>query len=316
MEPTQDLEPLTLLFTDIKDSVQLFDRLGDERARELTKEHDRTLCMRIEADGGHLVERVGDSIFGTFTDPAAAVRSAVSMQESIRGWWTGLGLGFDFGIRIGLHRGQAIVEPTHMAGATVNIAARILGQADAHEVVISDVLHAVLPPDLSSRFDWFGPFHPKGARGVVGLHRWNAPWKPGHATHFMGAVLGSTMTRDSDLRESDWVLDPRSDRYLVVGESPEVKGIRLAIASELRTVGRDPGCDYSLDPERVGMGIGRVHMGLIVSRRQLWVFDLGGKGGVILCYPGATGTFRVPQRAPLSEGTRLHTGQLFWNVEA
>ncbi len=315
MESTQAHAELTLLFTDIKDTVQFFGKLGDDRARELTRQHDRILCDCLETAGGRLVERVGDSIFGSFPDSTAAVRAAISMQESIHRWWEEVKDGFHFGIRIGLHRGPVIVEALHLAGGTVNIAARILGQADADEVVVSDSVHAGLPDGLVRGFDWFGPFHPKGATGVIGLHRWRAPWKRVRPRASEGPLAGTTMAHEPDLRESDWVFDHKADEYLLVGMTPEVQDLTLRIRGEMATVGRDPRCDFALDPARVANRIGRIHAAFVVSRRQLWVFDLGGKGGVILGYPDAGRSQRIVQRAPVPAGSVLQTGMTFWSVK-
>lgn len=311
--PARSQECRSLLFTDIKESVGLFQKLGNDWARSYTCEHDRLLREQIESNGGRLVDQAGDSLFGAFPDPARAVRAAFAMQEAIRLWWLRVSPGFPFGIRIGLHQGPVIIEGERLAGDAVNLASRTMGQADAHEIVISEAIRAGLPKDVASRFDYFGPFHPKGAKGVIEIHRWRAPWKQGPGECRFDEPLKTTQS--SDLDESGWRFDPRGDAYELVGLSPEIDGVRFRIDGEFRSLGRSTDCDCRLDPSRVGSSVSRVHMGLVVARRQGWVFDLGGSGGVLLSSSADTPPLRVVQRAPIPVGTHLRTGSLRWRVD-
>ncbi len=305
---------LTFLFTDIKGCVPLFQALGNERARSYTREHDGLIRKEIDAHDGWFVDQAGDSLFGAFHDANSAVRAAFAMQEAIRDWWTAVSPGFAFGIRIGLHEGVAIAEGSQLAGDAVNLASRTMGQADADEIVISDVVHGLLTSETSARFAWFGPFLPKGARDVVGIYRWQAPWKGRRGSSGpLDDDMGSTLS--SDLDERGWQFDPRSETYGLAGLSPENTDVQMRIGGEFRTVGRGTTCDYRLDSSRVGRKIGRRHMGFIVARRQGWVFDLGGNGGVLVSYSAEARPLRVAQRAPVSVGSFLQTGMLRWRMD-
>src|ERR687884_698495 len=65
---------VTVLFTDIVDSTPLVDRVGDERAREVFKEHDRLVREALERTGGVEVEREGDKFMLAFASARAALR--------------------------------------------------------------------------------------------------------------------------------------------------------------------------------------------------------------------------------------------------
>src|SRR5918911_2881026 len=74
---------VTVRFTDIVDSTPLVDRIGDERAREVFKEHDRLVREALEQTGGVEVEREGDKFMLAFASARAALRRAVEIQRAL-----------------------------------------------------------------------------------------------------------------------------------------------------------------------------------------------------------------------------------------
>ncbi|GEM_PF-2323764 len=307
---------LTLLFTDIQDSVSLFERHGDVQARALTRRHEDILCRCLTEAGGHVVERIGDAVFGAFLDASAAVASALAMQQALRAWRERDGLGAEPGVRIGLHVGDVLVERDYLVGSAVNIASRVRDHGNADEVVLSGEVRGLLSGPLAERFAWFGPCLPKGSNAVVELFRWQAAWKPA-LLHSRGTSLGlTTFAADADLAEGQWKMDLRVEGYRLVGLGPEVAGLSFDIDGQMASLGRGQDCALRLDPQRVGNHVGRRHAAFLVSRRQLWVFDTGGKGGVVLAYPGESRTWRVRGRAPVTAGSTLRTGSVLWKVEA
>ncbi len=306
---------LTLLFTDIQDSVRLFERHGDVQARALTRRHEDILCRCLAEAGGHVVERIGDAVFGAFLDASAAVASALAMQQALNAWRERDGLGAEPGVRIGLHVGDVLVERDYLVGSAVNIASRVRDHGNADEVVLSGEVRGLLSGPLAERFAWFGPCLPKGSSSVVELFRWRAPWKPA-PLGLRDTSLGlTTFAADADLSEAQWKTDLKGDGYRLVGLGPEVAGISFPIGGGLATLGRGQDCALRLDPGRVGNRVGRHHAAFLVSRRQCWVFDMGGKGGVVLTYPGESRTWRVRGRAPVTAGSTLRTGSVLWKVE-
>ncbi len=305
---------LTLLFTDIQDSVRLFERHGDVQARALTRRHEDILCRCLSEAGGHVVERIGDAVFGAFLDASAGVASALAMQQALYAWRERDGLGAEPGVRIGLHVGDVLVERDYLVGSAVNIASRVRDHGNADEVVLSGDVRGLLAAPLAERFAWFGPCLPKGSSSVVELFRWQAPWRPS-LLRFRGGSLGlTTFASDADLGEAQWKTDLRGS-YRLIGLGPEVAGLSFELNGELTTLGRGQECALRLDPGRVGNRIGRHHAAFLVSRRQLWVFDMGGKGGVVLTYPGDSRTWRVRGRAPVVAGSTLRTGSVLWKVD-
>ncbi len=128
---------LTLLFTDLKGSTEMYDRIGDFRAFALVREHFELLRGIVAGHGGAIVKTIGDAIMASFADAPPALAAAAEMNERI-GKVGGAG---DLLLKIGLHTGPALAvdsnERLDYFGQTVNIAARVQGLAEAAEIVVT-----------------------------------------------------------------------------------------------------------------------------------------------------------------------------------
>lgn len=143
-----ELKNLTLLFTDVKGSTSLYDRIGDFNAYALVREHFALLRGIIAARNGAIVKTMGDAIMASFADPASAMQAAAVMRQQTR---KAMG-GEELIIKIGVHAGPCIAVETNEQldyfGQTVNIAARLKGVAEAGEIVCTEgVYHA---PDVAA----------------------------------------------------------------------------------------------------------------------------------------------------------------------
>lgn len=119
----------TLLFTDFVDSTRKTAEVGDRRWRELMDEHDAIAQRQIERFEGRLVKATGDGIVATFQGAAQAIHAALSIRDGIRA------LGLD--VRTGLHTGEIELRGRDVSGLGVSIAARVMHQAGAGEVLVS-----------------------------------------------------------------------------------------------------------------------------------------------------------------------------------
>ncbi len=119
----------TVLFTDIVGSTERASEIGDQRWHWLLDEHDAIMRREIERYRGRAVKFTGDGYLATFDGPARAIRCALSVNEAVRD----LGLQ----VRAGLHTGEVELRGEDVAGIAVNIAARVMAEAGAGEVVVS-----------------------------------------------------------------------------------------------------------------------------------------------------------------------------------
>jgi class 3 adenylate cyclase len=122
----------TLLFTDIVASTQTAAAMGDRRWRELLDEHDRSFRLTLERHRGHEVNTTGDGFVATFDGPARAIRCAKTLVEAAKG------LGFE--IRAGVHTGECELRGKDVGGIAVHVAARVMSEAGASEVLVSSTV--------------------------------------------------------------------------------------------------------------------------------------------------------------------------------
>lgn len=139
------LRSLTFLFTDLKDSTQLYDRIGDLSAYELVQEHFKILSETVSQHEGAIVKTIGDAIMATFPRPEAAVQAAAEMNRKLAEW-NRTRPEADLVLKIGIHEGACIAVSSNdridYFGQTVNQAARIQALAGAGEIFLSEAVYS------------------------------------------------------------------------------------------------------------------------------------------------------------------------------
>jgi class 3 adenylate cyclase len=143
-------EQLAVLFADISGSTQMYETLGDVRARGIIARCLADMTEAAHRHGGTLVKTMGDEVMTTFPDPAAAAEAACDMQESITGQMVE---GRPLAIRVGFHFGPALREEADVFGDAVNLAARLANQAKSGQILTSGatVAHLTGPRRKSCR---------------------------------------------------------------------------------------------------------------------------------------------------------------------
>jgi class 3 adenylate cyclase len=131
---------LTFLFTDLKGSTELYERVGDLVAFDLVKEHFRVLNEIVAAERGAVVKTIGDAVMATFATPELAVAAALRMREAM----SELGAQRqeqNLLLKMGIHEGPCLAvtlnEQQDYFGQTVNIASRVQALADSRAIVAS-----------------------------------------------------------------------------------------------------------------------------------------------------------------------------------
>lgn len=131
---------LTLLFTDLKGSTAMYERIGDLKAFSLVQLHFDRLGKAIQENHGAIVKTIGDAVMASFEKSSDAVKAALEMLTEIEKFNEEHG-SKEIILKIGIHRGASIAvtlnERLDYFGQTVNIAARVQGLADAEEIFIT-----------------------------------------------------------------------------------------------------------------------------------------------------------------------------------
>jgi class 3 adenylate cyclase len=128
---------LTFLFTDLRGSTELYDRVGDLVAFDLVQAHFDVLNEIIAAETGAVVKTIGDAVMATFPTPDRAIAAALRMRDAMRQLNERNGRD-DLLLKIGVHEGPCIAvamnERQDYFGQTVNIASRVQGLANAQSI--------------------------------------------------------------------------------------------------------------------------------------------------------------------------------------
>lgn len=128
---------LTFLFTDLRGSTELYDRVGDLVAFDLVRTHFGILNEIVDAEAGAVVKTIGDAVMATFPTPDRAVAAAMRMRDAMLSLNSERGSD-DLLLKIGIHEGPCIAvslnERQDYFGQTVNIASRVQHLATSHEI--------------------------------------------------------------------------------------------------------------------------------------------------------------------------------------
>src|SRR4030081_555248 len=132
---------LTFLFSDLRGSTELYERVGDLTAFDLVNEHFRLLQEIIASERGAVVKTIGDAIMATFETPDRAIAAAIRMREAM----SDLGAARQhqsLRLKMGIHEGSCLAVTLNgqqdYFGQTVNIASRVQGLAGSRSIVVTE----------------------------------------------------------------------------------------------------------------------------------------------------------------------------------
>jgi class 3 adenylate cyclase len=131
---------LTFLFTDLKGSTALYERVGDLAAFDLVRAHFHALLEIISSEKGAVVKTIGDAVMATFIRPEHALAAGLRMRAAMETLNVARGTS-DLVVKIGIHEGPCLAvmlnERQDYFGQTVNIAARVQGLSTSQSIHIT-----------------------------------------------------------------------------------------------------------------------------------------------------------------------------------
>jgi class 3 adenylate cyclase len=139
---------IAFLFTDIKGSSDLYNRVGDARAYGLVREHYAVLTRAVREHDGAVVKTIGDAVMAAFADPANALEAALAIRDDIArsngDAAAGTGAEAAIVVKLGLHVGPCIAvtlnDRLDYFGRTVNLAARLQNESQGGDIVLSQAM--------------------------------------------------------------------------------------------------------------------------------------------------------------------------------
>ena len=132
---------LTFLFTDLKGSTAMYERVGDLAAYDLVKAHFQVLNDVVAQGAGAVVKTIGDAVMATFPSPDRGLAAALRMREEMRRL-NAARANEDLTLKIGIHEGPCLAvmlnERLDYFGQTVNIAARVQSLAETRSIFATE----------------------------------------------------------------------------------------------------------------------------------------------------------------------------------
>jgi class 3 adenylate cyclase len=132
---------VTVIFTDLKGSTALYERIGDLKAFSLVQQHFERLHQVTAVNEGAIIKTIGDAVMAAFGKTSHAVRAALAMRKEIEQFNESRQTR-DISLKVGIHCGPLIAvtmnEHLDYFGRTVNIAARIQNCANGDEICLSE----------------------------------------------------------------------------------------------------------------------------------------------------------------------------------
>jgi class 3 adenylate cyclase/tetratricopeptide (TPR) repeat protein len=150
---------VTLIFSDLKDSTVLGERLDSEALHEVKERYFAAMAAEIKRHGGKIEKYIGDAIMAVFGLPRAheddalrAVRAAVGMRDKLKELNETLEkrFGVTLAARTGVNTGEVVAldDPTAdqklATGDAVNVTARLEQAAPPNEIYIGEVTYRLV----------------------------------------------------------------------------------------------------------------------------------------------------------------------------
>jgi class 3 adenylate cyclase len=129
---------LTVLFTDLRHSTQLYREIGDATAFGRVMSHFDVVRKAIAEHDGALVKTIGDAVMAVFRSAADGLLAMLEVQRALAEPADG---GMPLQLKAGLNTGPCIAvtlnDRLDYFGSTVNMAARLEGLSSGSDVIIS-----------------------------------------------------------------------------------------------------------------------------------------------------------------------------------
>lgn len=128
--PDPDRYLSAILFTDLIDSTRRATAEGDAQWKELLDRHDQIGRDVVHRCGGEVIKATGDGVLALLPSATAALDAARGIRSQLAD--------ADLPVRIGIHVGEIDRRGDDVSGIAVNIAARIMSEAAAGQILVSE----------------------------------------------------------------------------------------------------------------------------------------------------------------------------------
>jgi len=130
---------ITIVFTDLKNSTQMYRDIGDAPAFGRVLGHFDTIRAAVSAEGGGIVKTMGDAVMAVFVHPEAALRAMSRAQAELSSSERARS---PFALKCSIHQGPCLAinqnERLDYFGTTVNVGSRLCSLSTGADIVVSE----------------------------------------------------------------------------------------------------------------------------------------------------------------------------------
>jgi class 3 adenylate cyclase/tetratricopeptide (TPR) repeat protein len=161
---------VTIMFTDVEGSTRMLSSRGFTESHEIMKAYEAIIDEKVAEHAGRRIKGLGDGFMISFGSVRHGVECALEIQTAIA-QYSKQNPERKVRIRIGLNTGEVVEEAGDIFGAAVNVAARVAGKAKGGEILVSDVVRALVGPMAEMKFAFRGRYKLKGFPDRWRLHQ-------------------------------------------------------------------------------------------------------------------------------------------------
>ena len=188
----QDIE-LAILFADVVGSTNLYELMGELKARDTVAHCIDVMREATEKQDGTVIKTMGDEVMATFPTADNALGAACEMQQTISTDPTLSAGSYPVSIRIGCHYGAVVLENRDVFGSAVHTANRMTSQAKARQIITTSPMVERLSEDWRSAVRQIDVATVKGRSDEVAL--FEVIWQPEDATSMLPTIRWNDTAR-------------------------------------------------------------------------------------------------------------------------
>lgn len=280
---------VTILFADIAGSTRLYEQLGDVRALELVNHCIQKIHSIADNCQGTVVKTIGDEVMCCFDESDHAGAAAMCMHETVvsdQKMAT-----YRIRLRIGMHYGTAIREEGDYYGDAVNVAARMVAQAKAGQIITTKYTLDQMDSQYKAKARLVDQTRVKGKLALMEIYEiaWGHPEELTMISTYMAGHLGG-----ENHAEIFMILQYRNQNITINQKRPVI------------TIGRDGTNHLIVDDPRVS----RLHARIELRRDKFVLVDQSTNGTYILPGNGEIVLMRrdeivLPKKGAISLGQQI-----------
>ena len=221
-------QTLTFLFSDLRDYTRFVEQHGDTAATTLIRDYRTIVRAEVAKLAGAEIKTEGDSFYVVFTSARAAVSCGVAILREAERYSRGRP-DRPMKVGVGIHAGEPVPHEGQYVGAAVIVAARLAQSASAGELLVTEVVRALLPRDGALSMEQRAGLQLKGIADApqVFTVRWAVEERPAQRDATPGVSIAAA--------------EPRSRQLLcpeVIGRGDELATLEAHLAEAVAGRGR------------------------------------------------------------------------------